>query len=267
MFRTMDTEWAADLGLALERHELALLYQPIVDLETLRMVGAEALLRWRHPSRGLLPPSAFIAAAERSGMIVPIGAWALGEACRQGAAWRARRAGGPTVGIAVNVSGRQVADPGFVAEARSAVEESGIEPHALLLELTETVLLDHRVVGASLERLKGLGVRLAVDDFGTGHSSLEYLARFPLDVLKVDRSYLDLLGDRSPDRAAALVRGILLLGRSLGLCTVAEGVATPAQLRLLRGLGCELGQGSLFADPVDAASLEERLGQRLGPAG
>jgi EAL domain-containing protein (putative c-di-GMP-specific phosphodiesterase class I) len=265
MFRTMDTEWAADLGLALERHELALLYQPIVDLETLRMVGAEALLRWRHPSRGMLPPSAFIPAAERSGMIVPIGAWALREACRQGASWQALEHGGSTVGIAVNVSGTQLRDPEFVDAARSAMEETAIQPHAVLLELTETVLLDERVVGPTLGRLKGLGVRVAVDDFGTGHSSLEYLARFPLDVLKVDKSYVELLGDRALDRPAALVRGILLLARSLGLRTVAEGVATPAQLRLLRGLGCELGQGSLFEDPVDASSLDERLGQPLGP--
>ena len=261
----MDTEWAADLGLALERNELALLWQPIVDLETLRMVGAEALLRWRHPSRGLLPPSAFLPAAERSGMIVPVGAWALNQACRQGAEWQARHGAGSTVGIAVNVSGTQLRDPAFVAEARSAVEDTGIEPHALLLELTETVLLDHRVEGSNLERLKGLGMRLAVVDFGTGHSSLEYLARFPLDVLKVDKSYVDMLAERASDRPAALVRGILLLARSLGLRTVAEGVATPAQLRLLLGLGCELGQGSLFEDPVDAASLDQRLGERLGP--
>jgi EAL domain-containing protein (putative c-di-GMP-specific phosphodiesterase class I) len=262
----MDTESAADLELALERRELELLYQPIVDLGTLRVIGAEALLRWRHPVRGLLPASAFIPAAEESGMIVPIGAWALREACGQGAAWRARRPAGSTVGIAVNVSGRQVRDPAFVAEARSALEETGIEPHALLLELTETVLLEHHVVGATLERLKGLGVRLAVDDFGTGHSSLEYLARFPLDVLKVDRSYVDLLDDRAPGRPAALVRGILLLGHSLGLRTVGEGVATTAQLRLLRGLGCQLGQGSLFHDPMEADALGERLGQRLRPA-
>jgi EAL domain-containing protein (putative c-di-GMP-specific phosphodiesterase class I) len=265
----MDTESAAGLERALERDELVVLYQPIVDLDTLRMVGAEALLRWDHPVRGLLPPADFIPEAEASGLIVPIGAWTLQEACHRGIAWRAHRAAGAAAGVAVNVSGRQLRDPGFVGDVRAALESSGLEPRALLLELTETLLLEHEVVGATLEQLKDLGVRLAVDDFGTGHSSLEYLARFPLDVLKVDKSYVALLdgyvGQRA-SRAAALVRGILLLGHSLGLRTVAEGVATAGQLRLLRELGCQLGQGRLFDGPMDPSSLEARLGERLGPA-
>jgi EAL domain-containing protein (putative c-di-GMP-specific phosphodiesterase class I) len=264
----MDTESAAGLEGALERGELVVLYQPIVDLGTLHMVGAEALLRWEHPARGLLPPAEFIPAAESSGLIVPIGAWTLREACHHGVAWRAHVPGGSPMGIAVNVSGRQLRDPGFVAEVREALDSSGLEPRALLLELTETLLLEERIVGNTLEQLKELGLRLAVDDFGTGHSSLEYLARFPLDVLKVDRSYVALLDGhvaQGASRAAALVRGILLLGHSLGLRTVAEGVATPAQLRLLRKLGCQLGQGRLFDGPMDAASLEARLGARLGP--
>jgi EAL domain-containing protein (putative c-di-GMP-specific phosphodiesterase class I) len=264
----MDTESAAGLEGALERGELVVLYQPIVDLGTLRMVGAEALLRWDHPLRGLLPPAEFIPAAEESGLIVPIGAWTLREACHQATAWRARDPDGPSVGIAVNVSGRQLRDPGFVADVGAALEASGLSPRMLLLELTETLLLEQKVVGATLERLEELGVRLAVDDFGTGHSSLEYLARFPLDVLKVDRSYvamLDALAARPMSRAAALVRGILLLGHSLGLRTVAEGVATPEQLLLLRKLGCQLGQGRLFGGPMDATSLEARLAQRFGP--
>ncbi len=264
----MDTESAAGLEGALERDELVVLYQPIVDLGTLRMVAAEALLRWDHPARGLLPPAEFIPAAESSGLIVPIGAWTLREACQRCVAWRARLPGGSLMGVAVNVSGRQLRAPGFVGHVREALDRSGLEARALLLELTETLLLEQKVVGATLEQLKDLGVRLAVDDFGTGHSSLEYLARFPLDVLKVDRSYVALLDGhvaRPASRAAALVRGILLLGHSLGLRTVAEGVATPAQLRLLRKLGCQLGQGRLFDAPLDAASLEARLGARLGP--
>jgi EAL domain-containing protein (putative c-di-GMP-specific phosphodiesterase class I) len=264
----MDTESAAGLEGALERGELVVLYQPIVDLDTLRMVGAEALLRWDHPARGLLPPADFIPAAEATGLIVPIGAWTLREACQRGVAWRSRQPAGSTIGVAVNVSGRQLRDPGFVADVRDALERSGLEPHALLLELTETLLLEYEVVGAALDQLKELGVRLAVDDFGTGHSSLEYLARFPLDVLKVDKSYVALLDGHVAQRAweaAALVRGILLLGHSLGLRTVAEGVATGAQLRLLRKLGCQLGQGRLFDGPLDPDSLETRLGERLGP--
>ena len=264
----MDTESAAGLEGALERGELVVLYQPIVDLDTLRMVGAEALLRWDHPARGLLPPADFIPAAEATGLIVPIGAWTLREACRRGVAWRSRQPAGSTIGVAVNVSGRQLRDPGFVADVRDALERSGLEPRALLLELTETLLLEYEVVGATLDQLKELGVRLAVDDFGTGHSSLQYLARFPLDVLKVDKSYVALLDGhvaQRASRAAALVRGIVLLGHSLGLRTVAEGVATAAQLRLLRKLGCQLGQGHLFDGPLDPDSLEARLGERLGP--
>jgi EAL domain-containing protein (putative c-di-GMP-specific phosphodiesterase class I) len=284
-------ELAADLSRALERRELVVLYQPIVHLGTLRMVAAEALLRWRHPARGLLPPAAFIPAAEESGQIVPIGAWALAEACRQAQVWRARRQAGSLGRIAVNVSGRQLRDPGFAGQVRAALESSRLQPGALLLELTETVLLEHQVVGATLERVKEMGVSLAVDDFGTGHSSLEYLARFPLDALKLDRSYIDLLdaepagpgaggGGGGPrgarpatgqvrlPRAAGLVRGMVLLGRSLGLRTIAEGVASVEQLHLLRALRCQFGQGHLFDDPLDAAALESRLttNARLGPS-
>ncbi len=264
----MDTESAAGLEGALERGELVVLYQPIVDLGTLRMVGAEALLRWDHPARGLLPPADFIPAAEATGLIVPIGAWTLREACHRGVEWRSRQPPGSTIGVAVNVSGRQLRDPGFAADVGDALGRSGLEPQALLLELTETLLLEYEVVGTTLDRLKELGVRLAVDDFGTGHSSLEYLARFPLDVLKVDKSYVALLDGhvaQRASRAAALVRGILLLGHSLGLRTVAEGVATAAQLRLLRKLGCQLGQGRLFDGPLDPDAVEARLGERLGP--
>jgi EAL domain-containing protein (putative c-di-GMP-specific phosphodiesterase class I) len=264
----VDPEPAAGLRGALDRRELVVLYQPIVDLVTLRMAGAEALLRWRHPDRGLLPPAEFIPAAEASGLIVPIGAWTLHEACRRAAGWGGGPPGSSLLGVAVNVSGRQLGDTGFVAEVRDALEGSGLEPRALLLELTETVLLEQRVVGPTLERLKRLGVRLAVDDFGTGHSSLAYLARFPLDVLKVDMSYIALLDGHAPQdssRAAALLRGILLLGHSLGLRTVAEGVAGADQLRLLRRLGCELGQGRLFDPPMDAHALETRMGERFGP--
>jgi EAL domain-containing protein (putative c-di-GMP-specific phosphodiesterase class I) len=264
----VDTEPAAGLEGALDRRELVVLYQPIVDLVTLRMAGAEALLRWRHPDRGLLPPAEFIPAAEASGLIVPIGAWTLHEACRRAAGWGSGPPGTSLLGVAVNVSGRQLRDPGFVAEVRDALEGSGLEPRALLLELTETVLLEQRVVGPTLERLKRLGVRLAVDDFGTGHSSLAYLARFPLDVLKVDMSYIALLDGHAPpdtSRAAALLRGILLLGHSLGLRTVAEGVAGTDQLRVLRRLGCELGQGRLFDGPMEADALEARMGERFGP--
>ena len=261
---------AADLRCVVERGELVVLYQPIVDLSTLQMVAAEALLRWRHPTHGLLPPEVFIPTAEESGQIVPIGAWTLAEACRRGQSWRTGQRTGAPPRIAVNVSGWQLRDPGFVADVRAALESSGLDPPALLLELTETVLLEHHTVGATLDQVKELGVGLAVDDFGTGHSSLQYLARFPLDALKVDRSYVDLL-DLEPieeggvPRAAGLVRGIVQLGHSVGLWTIAEGVASLAQLRQLRALGCQLGQGRLFDGPLDPGALEARLGSPLGP--
>jgi diguanylate cyclase len=263
-------ELAADLRGVAERGELVVLYQPIVDLATLCIVGAEALLRWRHPTHGVLSPDAFIPTAEESGQIVPIGAWTLTEACRRGQAWRAAERDAAPPGVAVNVSGWQLRHPGFVDDVQDALELSGLEPRALLLELTETVLLEQRAVGATLERLKALGVGLAVDDFGTGHSSLDYLARFPLDALKVDRSYVDLLaldggGGGEVARAAGLVRGIVLLGQSVGLRTIAEGVRTVGQLHLLRALGCQLGQGSLLGGPLYPSTLESRLGAPLGP--
>jgi EAL domain-containing protein (putative c-di-GMP-specific phosphodiesterase class I) len=263
-------ELAADLRLALERGELVVEYQPIVDLRSLLIVGAEALLRWRHPTLGLLPPDAFIPTAEESGEIVPIGAWTLAEACRFGQTWRSAGETTSPPSVAVNVSGWQLRHPGFVGDVRGALESSGLDPRALLLELTETVLLEHQAVGATLERVKELGVRLAVDDFGTGYSSLQYLARFPLDALKVDRSYVDLLvpgpaGQGDVPRAERLVRGIVLLGHSVGLRTIAEGVASVEQLDRLRALGCQLGQGSLFDGPLDAGTLHSRLGARLGP--
>jgi EAL domain-containing protein (putative c-di-GMP-specific phosphodiesterase class I) len=263
-------ELAAALRLALERGELVVEYQPIVDLRSLLIVGAEALLRWRHPTLGLLPPDAFIPTAEESGEIVPIGAWTLVEACRFGRTWRSAGETTSPPSVAVNVSGWQLRHPGFVSDVRVALESSGLDPRALLLELTETVLLEHQAVGATLERVKELGVRLAVDDFGTGYSSLQYLARFPLDALKVDRSYVDLLvagpaGQGDVPRAERLVRGIVLLGHSVGLRTIAEGVASVEQLDRLRALGCQLGQGSLFDGPLDAGTLHSRLGARLGP--
>jgi diguanylate cyclase len=263
-------ELAADLRLALERGELVVEYQPIVDLRSLLIVGAEALLRWRHPTLGLLAPDAFIPTAEESGEIVPIGAWTLAEACRFGQTWRSAGEAASPPSVAVNVSGWQLRHAGFVSDVRAALESSGLDPRALLLELTETVLLEHQDVGATLERVKELGVRLAVDDFGTGYSSLRYLARFPLDALKVDRSYVELLlpgsaGEGDVPRAERLVRGIVLLGHSVGLRTIAEGVASVEQLDRLRALGCQLGQGSLFDGPLDAGTLHSRLEARLGP--
>jgi len=255
---------AADLRHAVTRHELRVEFQPIVDLATAHVVGAEALLRWAHPARGLVSPAEFIPLAETTGSIVGLGRWVLRTACREAAAWAAvagDAAPGVPPYVSVNLSGRQLDDPGLVDDVVAALAASGLAPRALLLELTETALMrDAERALTSLHRLKTLGVRLAIDDFGTGYSSLAYLQRFPVDVLKLDRAFVSGIARSASD--AALARAVVALGASLQLETVAEGIETPEQRDHLRALGCRLGQGFLFARPMDAAALRARLGTR-----
>ncbi|WNV75584.1 EAL domain-containing protein [Geodermatophilus sp. DSM 44513] len=241
----------ADLRAGITRDEMRLLYQPVVDTASGCLVGVEALVRWQHPTRGLLGPDAFIAVAEDTGLVVPLGEWVLQEACRQLAAWR--RAG-LDLTVAVNVSARQLADPQFPDLVAAVVTTSGVDPAAVCLELTETALLDATgATVATLRRLHAFGVRLALDDFGTGFSSLTFLKRFPIDVVKIDRSFVcDLVDDTSD---AAIVAAVVTLGRSLGLQTVAEGVEHADQLTALRQLGCQLAQGYLFSAPTTAARV------------
>ncbi|GAA2724236.1 putative bifunctional diguanylate cyclase/phosphodiesterase [Cellulomonas aerilata] len=240
----------ADLHHALDGDQLELYYQPIVRLTTGDVVGFEALLRWNHPGRGLVPPADFIPLAEESGLIVPIGRWVTREATRQAARWQRR--GGPALRMSVNVSAQQFQHPGFVWDVTEALERSGLDPHLLTLEITESVLVDdaQRVAG-KLRRLKELGVRLALDDFGTGYSSLSYLRRFPIDVLKIDKSFVDDLAVSPEDRA--VVGAIIQLGRTLDLQVVAEGVEDDAQVRALASLSCPLGQGYRFGRPRPAS--------------
>jgi len=241
-----------DLRAALERDALRLEYQPIFCLATERLVGVEALVRWDHPERGLVSPGTFIPIAEASGLILPLGRWVLGEACREAARWRDAGQGAPYV--AVNLSGRQLQDPQLVADVARTLATTGLAPEALLLEITEgAVMHDTAASLRRLHELKALGVRLAIDDFGTGFSSLAYLQRFPVDVLKVDRLFVDGVADGG--NSAALVRAIVTLGDTLGLRTVAEGIETEAQRAALRALGCALGQGNLLARPLPAAAL------------
>jgi diguanylate cyclase (GGDEF)-like protein/PAS domain S-box-containing protein len=240
---------AADLRLALERDELVLHYQPTVDLRTSRIVGFEALVRWQHPTRGLVPPMEFIGVAESTGLIVPLGRWVLAEACRQAVAWGA----GPDrpFKMAVNVSVRQFEAGDLATTVAEVLAATGMPAAQLCLEMTESVLLtgtDENL--ARIVRLKALGVLLAMDDFGTGFSSLAYLRRFPMDVLKVDRSFVDRLGGAGEDEV--LVRTIVRLGRSLGMITVAEGIENAAQLTALRDMGCDVGQGYLLSRPLPA---------------
>ena len=256
----------ADLHHALERREFRLVYQPLVELATERVVGVEALVRWDHPTRGAVSPATFIPLAEESGIILPLGRWVLGEACRQAAAWQRRGVGAPYV--AVNISGRQLQHPQLVADVATALGEAVLEPGALLLEITEGVVMHD--TEASLRRLhdlKALGVRLAIDDFGTGYSSLSYLQRFPMDVLKIDKAFVDdvALGGSQ----AALARTIVALGETLSLHTVAEGIETPEQSAALVAMGCRVGQGYWFARPVPAPEVTAMLdagGVRVKPA-
>ena len=250
-----------DLQLALERDEFALVYQPLVELETGEPYGVEALLRWRHPRRGLVGPVEFVPIAEETGLIIPIGRWVLENATRQATEWQGAR-GGKGLELSVNLSGRQIEDPELVDDVRRALDESGLDPRQLTLEITESILMrDAEGTIATLERLRELGVRLAIDDFGTGYSSLSYLRRLPVDVLKIDRSFVAVV-DTGPDEAA-LVQSIVSLGRSLRLETVAEGIEQPGQLAELRSLGTHLGQGYYFAKPLEPAEVTE-LARRDG---
>ncbi len=247
------------LNRALERGELVLFYQPVVDISTLRTVGAEAVLRWDHPKEGLLAPDRFVPVAELSGLIVPIGAWALAEACRQWVAWQAAGLFGPSHNIGVNLAVRQIEQPEIVRTVRDVLTTTGLAPGNLTLEITESALMrDRMAAGEVLADLKALGTRLAIDDFGTGYSSLSYLQQLPLDSLKIDKSFVDQL-DR--ERGTQIVAAVISMARALGHEIVAEGVETPTQLNALRLLGCERAQGFLFSPPVSGDRFPDIVGR------
>ena len=249
----------ADLQRAVENGELFLHYQPIVGVGDGLVKGVEALVRWQHPERGLVAPLDFIPFAEESGLIVPIGRWVLYEACRTGASWDGP--GAPS--ISVNVSPVAFRHPGFVDELKDALAETGLPPARLVLEITESALVEdvERAV-ERLEELKALGVQVAIDDFGTGYSSLSYLKDFHVDVLKIDKAFIDSIALGPED--SALARAVLHLGQSLGLTIVAEGVEQSAQADTLKRLGCPLAQGYLFSRPVDAATVERLIDAAQG---
>ena len=235
-----------DLSQALSAGQLEIVYQPTFDLRSRQPVGLEALLRWQHPTRGLVMPGEFISVAEHSGLIVPIGRWVLAQACASAAAWRRE---GHRIGVAVNVSARQVDREGLVAEVREALRAGGLAPSALTLEVTETTIMrDAAAVASRLRALKAIGVRVAIDDFGTGYSSLAYLRQFPVDALKIDRSFV--AGLASSKEAAPLVHTLVRLGKMLSLQTIAEGIEDEEQLLALRREGCDSGQGFLYSRPL-----------------
>ena len=241
-------------------------YQPIVELSSGRITSVEALVRWQHPTRGLLGPLAFIPLAEEQGIIGPIGRWVLSEACRQARRWQDRFQGVPPLSMHVNLSGRQLQQPGLIAEVAQALEASAMEPGLLTMEITETVLMaDTETVSQRLQDLKQLGVRLAIDDFGTGYSSLSYLRRFPIDMLKIDKAFVDGIGGERED--AALAHAIINLSHALALHTIAEGIELPEQAASLAALGCHDGQGYHFSRPLAREAMDELLERTVGPGG
>lgn len=243
----------ADLRHARERGQLRLHYQPILDIRSKTVSGVEALVRWEHPSRGLLYPASFMQIAEESGLIVPIGQWILKEACRQLAAWHAT--GFDPLRLAVNISAVELRSKGFVESVAAALHETGFDVKNLELELTETFLMqDSKSTSRVLQEIKDIGVHLALDDFGTGYSSLSYMRRFPIDALKIDRSFVDELATDKND--ASVVSAVINMGRSLHMRVVAEGVETREQLRFLEDNACPEAQGYLFSHPVDAPTFE-----------
>ncbi|WP_415766636.1 putative bifunctional diguanylate cyclase/phosphodiesterase [Pseudomonas sp. ZB1P45] len=245
------------IRLALERNEFVLHYQPKLDLGSGQVVGAEALIRWQKPGHGLVYPSDFISVAEDSGLIVPLSKWVLAEACRQACAWQA--AGLPKIYMSVNMSAIDFRQRDFVDGIEQTLKKTGLEPALLELEITEGVLMQNvETTVTALTRLKVMGVRLAIDDFGTGYSSLSYLRRFPIDVLKIDQSFIRGLSSDSND--AALVSAIISLGRSLKLTIIAEGVETLEQLDFLKAHQCEEGQGYYFSKAVEPDAFVRYLG-------
>jgi EAL domain-containing protein (putative c-di-GMP-specific phosphodiesterase class I) len=254
------------LRAALVHDEFELHYQPQIDLLSGAVVGVEALIRWRHPTLGMIRPDRFINLAEETGLIVPIGAWVLRTACRQNCEWQ--RAGFGPLRIAVNLSARQFAEPGLVRDIARVLEETGLAATLLELEITESLVMDN-VENAirTMRELKRMGVQLSIDDFGTGYSSLSYLRRFPVDVLKIDRSFVrDIPGSKDD---AAMVGIIIELARGLHIRVIAEGVETRAQLEYLRRRGCDEVQGHVYAQAGTGAALEAilRTGRNMLPLG
>jgi diguanylate cyclase (GGDEF)-like protein len=258
-------ELASELQRAVELDQLRLVYQPIVELETRRMAGAEALVRWDHPERGTIAPGQFIEIAEENGSILPIGRWVLREACRQTGAWQREGAVPEDMFLSVNVSAREIQQAGFVEGVRETLDETGIDPRRLVLEITETALLRATpATVATLDDLRGLGVRVVIDDFGTGYFSLSHLRQFPVDLLKIASEFVQ--GSDTGDRSSALAGAIVALGRSLDISTVAEGIETVAQAERMRALGCTYGQGYLFSRPLGGSQFRSQAAESAAAA-
>ncbi|HXW34394.1 MAG TPA: EAL domain-containing protein, partial [Acidimicrobiales bacterium] len=252
------TELASELRIAFEQHQFSLHYQPIFDLRSRRLIGTEALLRWTHPTRGLVPPVEFIPAAEQSGLIVPLGAWVLQSACAQTKAWQEMRPDQPPLKVSVNLSPRQLSETSLVTTVVNALADSGLEPSSLVLEITESSFIrDLETALTTLNSLKTIGIGLALDDFGTGYSSLSYLQRLPVDNVKIDRSFI--MGLDTGGHENRIVRAIIDLARAMGIVVTAEGVETYEQLARLTNLQGDLGQGFLLGRPQPPNDLESLI--------
>jgi EAL domain-containing protein (putative c-di-GMP-specific phosphodiesterase class I) len=258
-------ETETGLRKAIDEHQLVVFYQPIVSSSEMRICGFEALVRWNHPERGLIPPAEFIPIAEDSDLIIHLGRWVLREACRQMAVWQRNIPLDSPLSVSVNVSARQLSDSRLLEDVEFALAESGLNPESLALEMTESSIMgDAEQTLATLDQLKNMNIRLEIDDFGTGYSSLSYLQRLPFDILKIDKSFVSRMsaGSNSLD----IVRAILELAHSFRMEVIAEGVETEEQLCILNKLGCNFLQGYLFSRPVDAGAAE-RLYRDAGAFG
>jgi diguanylate cyclase (GGDEF)-like protein len=250
-----------DLRRAIDREELRVYYQPIVALENGQLSGFEALIRWQHPERGFINPADFIPLAEDTGLIVPLGLWILKRACQQLRQWQWHSPANRSLFMSVNLSGKQVAVPSLVSDIKKILDETSIDPKHLKLEITESAVMENAEMAARLlKRLKALGVQLSIDDFGTGYSSLSYLHRFPVNTLKIDRSFVGRIGEAAEN--IEIVRTVISLAENMGMEVVAEGVETLSQLTQLRKLKCQFGQGYLFSRPVDAASVSDWISKK-----
>jgi EAL domain-containing protein (putative c-di-GMP-specific phosphodiesterase class I) len=248
-------ELEMDLRGALANGQFFLVYQPTFNLRDLSPTGVEALIRWEHPSRGIVQPNDFVPLLEETGLIIDVGAWVLYEACRQCASWREA---GHLIGVAVNVSGRQLDTDDLVGSVEHALAQTGLDPGALTLEVTETTLMRNAEATARrLAEVKALGARIAIDDFGTGYSSLAHLQQFPVDALKIDRSFISRLTENT--EGETLIHTLVQLGKALSIETVAEGIELQQELSLLQDEQCDSGQGFLFAKPLDADAAEAFL--------
>jgi diguanylate cyclase (GGDEF)-like protein len=250
-----------DLRRAIEREELRVYYQPIVALDNGQLSGFEALIRWQHPERGFINPADFIPLAEDTGLIVPLGLWILKRACQQLNKWQWQSSANRSLFMSVNLSGKQVAQPDLVENIGDILKETRVDPRHLKLEITESAVMENADMAARLlKRLKGLGVQLSIDDFGTGYSSLSYLHRFPVNTLKIDRSFVGRIGEAAEN--IEIVRTVISLAENMGMEVVAEGIETMSQLTQLRKLKCQYGQGYLFSRPVDADSVSAWISKK-----